>query len=80
MDWRWVPFEHGLLGHEQRDLPYTRPEHLRSALEEPGATFIKLGQVLSMRPNALPPEYQRELAKLRDGAGRVSGNAYGCRS
>lgn len=33
-----------------------------------------------MRPNALPPEYQRELAKLQDGAGRVSGNAYGCRS
>ncbi len=41
---RWVTFEHGLLGHEQRDLPYTRPEHLRSVLEEPGATLIKLGR------------------------------------
>ena len=25
---RWVPFERGLLGHEQRAEPYTNPEHL----------------------------------------------------
>lgn len=38
------------------------------ALEELGATFIKLGQVLSTRPDLLPTEYQAELAKLQDAA------------
>ena len=39
-----VPFERGLLGHDRRDAPYTRPEHLRLALEELGAAFVKIGQ------------------------------------
>ena len=39
---RWVPFQHGMLGHQPREEPYTRPEHLRLALEELGATFVKL--------------------------------------
>ena len=41
-----VPFERGLLGHDRRDAPYTRPEHLRLALEELGAAFVKIGQTL----------------------------------
>jgi ubiquinone biosynthesis protein len=40
--------------------------HLRSALEELGPTFAKLGQVLSTRPDLLPPEFIDELATLRD--------------
>src|SRR5438094_768960 len=32
------------------------PEELRTALEELGPTFAKLGQVLSTRPDLLPPE------------------------
>ena len=48
---RVVPFNRGLLGHARRAEPYTRPEHLRLALEELGATFIKLGQILSTRPD-----------------------------
>ncbi|MGB3682061.1 MAG: AarF/ABC1/UbiB kinase family protein [Rubrobacteraceae bacterium] len=63
-----VPFHKGFLGHPSRDEPYTRPEHLRMALEELGATFIKLGQILSTRPDLMPPEYQAELAKLQDAA------------
>ena len=65
---RFIPFERGLLGHARRAEPYSRPEHLRLALEELGATFIKLGQILSTRADLLPPEYQAELAKLQDSA------------
>ncbi len=65
---RVVPFHRGLLKHPRRTLPYTRPEHVRMAFEELGATFIKLGQILSTRPDLLPPAYQAELAKLQDAA------------
>lgn len=41
-------------------------EHLRLALEELGPTFIKLGQILSTRPDLLPPDYIAELSKLTD--------------
>lgn len=43
-----------------------RPERVRLMLEELGPTFVKLGQVLSSRPDLLPDEYIRELGKLRD--------------
>jgi ubiquinone biosynthesis protein len=43
------------------------------AFEELGATFIKLAQILSTRPDLLPPEYQSEFAKLQDQAPRVPG-------
>ncbi|MCX7854417.1 MAG: AarF/ABC1/UbiB kinase family protein [Anaerolineae bacterium] len=42
------------------------PQRLRMALEELGPTFVKLGQVLSTRPDLLPPSYITELAKLQD--------------
>jgi len=49
----------------------TGPVRLRSALEELGPTFIKLGQVLSTRPDILPNDYVQELAKLQDTAPNV---------
>lgn len=42
------------------------PARLRQTLEELGPTFIKLGQVLSMRPDLLPSAYVQELSKLQD--------------
>jgi ubiquinone biosynthesis protein len=41
-------------------------KRLRAALEELGPTFSKLGQVLSTRPDLLPPEFIEELATLQD--------------
>jgi ubiquinone biosynthesis protein len=46
--------------------PLTGPERLRLALIELGPPFIKLGQVLSTRPDILPPAFILELNKLQD--------------
>jgi len=42
------------------------PVRLRLALESLGPIFVKLGQVLSTRPDLLPPDYAAELARLQD--------------
>lgn len=65
---RFVPFHKGLMKHPKRLQPYTPPEHVRMALEELGATFIKLGQMLSSRTDLLPPDYQTEFVRLQDAA------------
>lgn len=44
----------------------TGPERARMALEELGPTYVKLGQVLSMRHDLIPAKYANEFAKLQD--------------
>ena len=48
------------------DPPELRARRLREALEELGPTFAKLGQILSTRPDLIPPEAVAELAALQD--------------
>lgn len=44
------------------------PVRARKILEELGPTYIKLGQLLSMRHDLIPLEYANEFAKLQDDA------------
>lgn len=41
------------------------PQKLRAIMEDLGPTFVKLGQILSMRRDMLPDDYCRELSLLR---------------
>ena len=47
-------------------LPSDRGRHLREMLDELGPTFVKFGQLLSMRPDVLPPDIIAELRGLQD--------------
>jgi ubiquinone biosynthesis protein len=42
------------------------PEHLADDLEAMGPTYVKLGQVLAGRPDLLPDDYLKALARLQD--------------
>ncbi len=44
----------------------TKPERVVKAFEELDGTFIKLGQLLSIRPDLVPKEYSDAFAKLQD--------------
>ena len=39
------------------------PVRVRKALEKLGPTFVKLGQILSLRPDLVPKEYCEEFKK-----------------
>ncbi|HJP65813.1 MAG TPA: AarF/UbiB family protein [Actinomycetota bacterium] len=53
-------------GAEDEDTGRERARQLRAAMEELGPTFAKLGQILSTRPDLLPPAFVEELATLQD--------------
>jgi ubiquinone biosynthesis protein len=60
LTWLFRPFK----GKTQAAL--SRGERLRRALEDLGPIFIKFGQLLSTRPDLLPPDMVLELNKLQD--------------
>jgi ubiquinone biosynthesis protein len=43
-----------------------RGQHLREMFDELGPTFVKFGQLLSTRPDVVPPDIILELRKLQD--------------
>jgi len=61
---RRVLAEIGVRGH--REATREGAQAFRGALEELGTTFIKLGQLLSSRPDLLPDVYIDELSQLVD--------------
>jgi ubiquinone biosynthesis protein len=57
------------VNREGRDAgTYVRIRHM---LEDLGPTFIKIGQIMSLRPDLLPPSLVKELSKLQDQASTV---------
>jgi ubiquinone biosynthesis protein len=63
------PYLWGRRGRAELDTPGGRERlarSLRLALEEAGVTFVKLGQMLSTRPDLLPAEFTDELGRLTD--------------
>ena len=55
---------------EAQNLP-ALGRHLREMLDELGPTFVKFGQLLSTRPDIVPPEIQSELRLLQDSVSPV---------
>ncbi len=51
--------------HREHIEKLSTAERVRMALEELGPTFIKLGQVLSTRPDLVPPDFVVELCRLQ---------------
>ena len=49
----------------------SQPVRLRLAMAELGPTFVKLGQLLSTRPDLIPKEFADEFGKLQDQASFV---------
>ncbi len=67
---------HGAHGHRLREIlavlyrheviKGVTPQKLRLILQDLGPTFVKIGQILSMRKDLLPEAFLKELALLRD--------------
>jgi ubiquinone biosynthesis protein len=55
-----------LLRRDRASAAITRAQRIRTAVEELGPTFIKFGQIISTRPDLLPPDFITELSRLQD--------------
>ncbi len=56
----------------EQEKPKDLPKSVRMAMDELGGTFIKLGQLLSLRPDLIPREYCEEFSKLQDNVSSFS--------
>lgn len=58
--------------YEEKEDAKNVPQKLVQMLQELGPTFIKLGQILSTRPDLIPKNYITELKKLQDDVDPIS--------
>lgn len=56
---------------EQRSAPEGSPEEFSRDLEALGPTFVKLGQMLSTRPDIVPPAYATALERMQENVGPI---------
>ena len=57
--------------HPDDETPSQRGAHLRAMFDELGPTFVKFGQLLSTRPDVVPPDIVAELRGLQDDASPI---------
>jgi ubiquinone biosynthesis protein len=73
--WECVHIERRFLRRECEIPGLVTAQRIRLAIEELGPTFIKLGQVLSTRPDLIPEDIIYELKKLQSSAHFISAEA-----
>lgn len=61
-----LPFHKRIQARIAREKAVDHPVRLRKAFERLGPTFVKFGQLLSLRPDLVPPEYIAEFEKMQD--------------
>jgi ubiquinone biosynthesis protein len=61
-----------LESERERTGPRGKAQEFAADLEKLGPTYIKLGQILSTRPDLLPPDYIQALSRLQDDVEPIS--------
>ena len=64
--WEYINIEKRLLHRDGEFEHMSSPQRMRLAMEELGPTFVKLGQMLSTRPDILPPNFITEFENLQN--------------
>lgn len=65
---KYLDIKRKVIDDVEKDAQRSIGERLRLALEELGPTFIKLGQIISTRPDIISKDIIKELEKLHDAA------------